>query len=80
MNFKLILLLFVLLLTPLMIHDTFAQITSGGFGPTFDGPLSMGYIEAKYSIKETQIFGAVRDKLLPAVIVSLPFVNTNFKR
>ena len=56
------------------------KITSGGFGPTFDGPLSMGYIEIKYSIKETQIFGAVRDKLLPAVIVSLPFVNKNFKR
>lgn len=56
------------------------RITSGGFGPTFGGPLSMGYIEAKYSLKETQIFGAVRDKLLPAVIVSLPFVNTNFKR
>ena len=56
------------------------RITSGGFGPTFGGPLSMGYIDAKYSIRETQVFGAVRDKLLPAVIVSLPFVNTNFKR
>ena len=32
MNFKLMIPLFVLLLTPLMFNDTFAQITSGGFG------------------------------------------------
>ncbi|MDC1254935.1 glycine cleavage system aminomethyltransferase GcvT [Paracoccaceae bacterium] len=56
------------------------KITSGGFGPTFEGPVSMGYVDSKYAITGGQIFGEVRGKFLPATIVSLPFVKANFKR
>jgi aminomethyltransferase len=56
------------------------KITSGGFGPTFEGPVSMGYVDSKYAITGGQIFGEVRGKFLPAIIVSLPFVKANFKR
>lgn len=56
------------------------KITSGGFGPTLNGPVAMGYVAAAHSAVGTPVQLSVRDKLLPATIVSLPFVPNNFKR
>ena len=55
-------------------------ITSGGFGPTANGPVAMGYVETTQAKAGTAIQLIVRDKPMPAQIVSLPFVPHNYKR
>jgi aminomethyltransferase len=49
-------------------------VTSGGFGPSVDGPVAMGYIETAAAVIGTKISLMVRGKPLPAAVVSLPFV------
>lgn len=56
------------------------KITSGGFGPTVNGPVAMGYVETEYATVGTPLLLIVRDKALPASVVKLPFVPNNFKR
>jgi aminomethyltransferase len=56
------------------------KITSGGFGPTVNGPVAMGYVETASSAVGTPVQLIVRDKTLPATIVKLPFVPNRFKR
>ena len=56
------------------------RITSGGFGPTINGPVAMGYVETEYAAEGTPLLLLVRDKALPASVVKLPFVPNRFKR
>ncbi|MBT6097747.1 MAG: glycine cleavage system aminomethyltransferase GcvT [Marinovum sp.] len=55
-------------------------VTSGGFGPTVQGPVAMGYVPTEVATAQTIVFGEVRGKRLPVEIVSLPFTAANFKR
>ncbi|MBM1311226.1 glycine cleavage system aminomethyltransferase GcvT [Sulfitobacter mediterraneus] len=55
-------------------------VTSGGFGPTFGGPVAMGYVATEHSKTGTPLWGEVRGKRLPLTIAKLPFVAANFKR
>ena len=55
-------------------------ITSGGFGPTANGPVAMGYVETPFAKPCTAIQLVVRDKPMPAQVVTLPFVPHNYKR
>jgi aminomethyltransferase len=56
------------------------NITSGGFGPTVNGPVAMGYVETASSAPGTKVQLIVRDKVLPATITKLPFIPNKFKR
>ncbi len=56
------------------------KLTSGGFGPSVNGPVSMGYVETASASPDTQVQLIVRDKALPATVVKLPFVRNRFKR
>jgi len=49
-------------------------VTSGGFGPSVDGPIAMGYVESSHVKSGTPVQLLVRGKSLPATIVPLPFV------
>ncbi len=55
-------------------------ITSGGFGPTYGGPIAMGYVDADYSETGTLVQLIVRGKALPAKIADMPFVKQNYFR
>jgi aminomethyltransferase len=55
-------------------------VTSGGFGPTLNGPLAMGYVRADHASIGTPVKLIVRGKPLPAKIVALPFVPNRFYR
>ena len=55
-------------------------VTSGGFGPTANGPVAMGYVETSFAKAGTAIQLIVRDTPMPAQIVTLPFVPHNYKR
>lgn len=56
------------------------RVTSGGFGPSVNGPVAMGYVDAAHATPDTQIELMVRGKALPARIVPLPFVPNRFVR
>ncbi len=55
-------------------------VTSGGFGPTYGGPVSMGYVAAEFSDPGTPVDLIIRGKARPASIIKLPFVAQNYKR
>lgn len=56
------------------------EVTSGGFGPSLNGPLAMGYAETAAAAPGHALTLIVRGKPLPAKVVPLPFVKTNYKR
>jgi aminomethyltransferase len=63
-----------------MAGRTIGTITSGGFGPTANGPVAMGYVETPFAKPGTAVQLNVRDKLLAAQVVTLPFIPHNYKR
>ncbi len=56
------------------------SITSGGFGPSFGGPISMGYVNADMAIPGHAVTLLIRGKPRPATVIKLPFVAQNYKR
>ena len=60
--------------------DTIGTVTSGGFGPSFGGPVAMGYVPGRLSRTGTRLFAEVRDRRLPVLVHDLPFVPNRFKR
>ena len=55
-------------------------ITSGGFGPTLNAPIAMGYVRRDLSGDGTKLSLMVRGKPLPATVVPLPFVPHRYAR
>ena len=56
------------------------KITSGGYSPSLQAPIAMGYINAEILQKNSEILLNVRGNSLPAEIVSLPFVEHKYFR
>ena len=50
------------------------RITSGTQSPSLNKPIAMGYVNTNYSPIGTQVYVKVRDKLLIAKVVKMPFV------
>jgi aminomethyltransferase len=48
-------------------------VTSGGFGPSVNGPIAMGFVERAHAAVGTPISLMVRGKPLSARVVTLPF-------
>ncbi|WP_408642402.1 glycine cleavage system aminomethyltransferase GcvT [Sinorhizobium chiapasense] len=55
-------------------------VTSGGFGPSVDSPVAMGYVDAAQAGNGTRLYAEVRGKYLPLVVTSMPFVKQTYKR
>lgn len=55
-------------------------ITSGGFGPTAEGPVAMGYVDVASSATGTAVHLIVRGKPQSATIVDMPFVSHKYFR
>ena len=60
--------------------DQIGEITSGGFGPSLEAPIAMGYLPAGLATPGTRVYGEVRGKRLPAVVTPLPFRPSTYKR
>jgi aminomethyltransferase len=56
------------------------KITSGGFGPSLNGPLAMGYVESAFAAIGTHVDLMVRGKAMPAAIAAMPFVPHTYRR
>lgn len=55
--------------------QTIGEVTSGGQSPTLQKGIGMGYLPKSYSKPGTEIFVKVRERLLKAIVVKLPFVK-----
>jgi aminomethyltransferase len=60
--------------------NVIGKITSGGFGPSINAPVAMGYVEARYAAPGTAVMLTVRGKPIPARVAALPFVPHNYVR
>jgi aminomethyltransferase len=60
--------------------DAIGHVTSGGFGPTVNGPVSMGYVPSDYSQIGTRLYAEVGGERYAAVVENLPFVAHRYKR
>lgn len=56
------------------------EVTSGGFGPSADGPVAMGYVPKAHAAPGSEIFAELRGKFLPVTVTTLPFVTPTYKR
>jgi aminomethyltransferase len=63
-------------------HDSAAigTVSSGGFSPTLNAPIAMGYVATAAARPGTRLFAEVRGKRLAVTVVDLPFVPTRYKR
>lgn len=55
-------------------------VTSGGFGPTVNGPVAMGYVRADLAATGTEVSLEVRGKGLPAKVAAMPFAPHRYHR
>lgn len=55
-------------------------MTSGGFGPTVNGPIAMGYVDTLHAVLNTGLEAEVRGKRVPLTVVPMPFVPHHYHR
>jgi aminomethyltransferase len=56
------------------------KVTSGGFGPSLNAPVAMGYVPTPLSTVGTTVFAEVRGQRLPLKVAATPFVPNTYKR
>jgi aminomethyltransferase len=56
------------------------EVTSGGFGPSVEGPVAMGYVPVVSAAVGTVVYAEVRGKYLAVTVAALPFVTPTYKR
>ncbi|MCP9625816.1 glycine cleavage system aminomethyltransferase GcvT [Rhodopseudomonas palustris] len=60
--------------------EPIGSVTSGGFGPSLNAPVAMGYLTQSYASLDTQVFAEVRGQRLPLRVAAMPFVPNTYKR
>jgi aminomethyltransferase len=56
------------------------SVTSGGFGPSLNAPIAMGYLPTALAAPGTTVFAELRGKRLPVTVTDLPFIVPKYKR
>ncbi len=56
------------------------MVSSGGFGPSLNAPVAMGYVPSEAARPGERLFAEVRGKRLPVIVTNLPFVASSHKR
>jgi aminomethyltransferase len=60
--------------------EPIGKVTSGGFGPSLNAPVAMGYVPVALAAAGTTLFAEVRGQRLPLKVTSTPFVQNTYKR
>ena len=60
--------------------EPIGAVTSGGFGPSLNAPVAMGYLPAAAASPDTRVFAELRGQRLPLRITAPPFVPNTYKR
>lgn len=59
--------------------NTIGSITSGGFGPSAERPVAMGYVASAFTEPGTNVQLIVRGKAVQATIVKMPFTPHHYR-
>ena len=60
--------------------EAIGRVTSGGFGPSVNAPIAMGYVAAAQATVGNKVQLVVRGKPLPAVVAAMPFAPHRYFR
>jgi aminomethyltransferase len=60
--------------------EPIGKVTSGGFGPSLNAPVAMGYVPTSLAAVGTTLFAEVRGQRLALKIAATPFVPNTYKR
>jgi aminomethyltransferase len=60
--------------------ESIGKVTSGGFGPSLNAPVAMGYLPTALAAIGTLVFAEVRGQRLPCRVAATPFVPNTYKR
>ncbi len=60
--------------------EPIGKVTSGGFGPSLNAPVAMGYVPSPLAAVGTTVFAEVRGQRLPLKVSATPFVPNTYKR
>jgi aminomethyltransferase len=55
-------------------------VTSGGFGPSLNAPIAMGYLPTAFAVPGATVFAELRGERLPVAVTRLPFIEPKYKR
>lgn len=61
-------------------NQTIGKVTSGGFGPTVQRPVAMGYVDSTHAQPGGVLQARVRGKLMPVTVTELPFAEHRYHR
>ncbi len=60
--------------------ELIGKITSGGFGPSVNHPVAMGYVTTAHAKSGTIVFAEIRGTRIPVTVHALPFTPHHFFR
>ena len=60
--------------------EPIGKVTSGGFGPSLNAPVAMGYVPSPLAAVGNTVFAEVRGQRLPLKVSATPFVPNTYKR
>jgi aminomethyltransferase len=60
--------------------EQIGAITSGGFGPSINAPIAMGYLPTPRATSGGTVFAELRGQRLPLRVTAMPFVPNTYKR
>ena len=62
------------------VADAIGVVTSGGFGPSVNAPVAMGYVTSTGDVAGGTIYADLRGTRVPLRLSALPFISTTYKR
>jgi aminomethyltransferase len=60
--------------------EPIGNVTSGGFGPSLNAPVAMGYLPTSHATVGGLVFAELRGQRLPLRVAAMPFVPNTYKR
>ena len=60
--------------------EQIGAVTSGGFGPSLNAPVAMGYLPTPQAATGGTVFAELRGQRLPLRVAAMPFVANTYKR
>jgi len=60
--------------------EQIGKVTSGGFGPSLNAPIAMGYLPSSHATSGGLVFAELRGQRLPLRVAPMPFVPNTYKR
>jgi aminomethyltransferase len=60
--------------------EQIGAVTSGGFGPSVNAPVAMGYLPTPQAADGGTVFAELRGQRLPLRVAPMPFIPNTYKR